>query len=164
MDMNETLEFIDSEYLSAFDRINIDSSIPHQEAFDKRREVVKSYSITEDEPLDNNTYLSLNFAFDTNLNPMSYIAWDVIDYALCSAQGAVLKEALLQAGIGSDVYSDYDNGIRQPIFSIVAKCTDEAKKQEFLSVIDKTIDKIIAEGFDKDTLRAGLNELEFKYR
>ena len=164
MDMNETLEFIDSEYLSAFDRINIDSSIPHQEAFEKRSEVVRHYSITEDEPLDNNTYLSLNFAFDTNLNPMSYIAWDVIDYALCSAQGAVLKEALLEAGIGSDVYSDYDNGIRQPIFSIVAKGTNETKKQEFLDIIDKTIDKIIAEGFDKDTLRAGLNELEFKYR
>ncbi len=49
------------------------------------------------------------------------VAFDVLDYALLSAPGAPLKQALLDAGIGKDIYGDYSDGVLQPFFSSVAK-------------------------------------------
>ena len=42
------------------------------------------------------------------------VAFDVLDYALLSAPGAPLKQALLDAGIGKDIYGDYSDGVLQP--------------------------------------------------
>lgn len=164
MDMEEKLEFIDREYLSDFDAIDIDSSIPKQEAFGDAVNVVKEYSITESEPLKENAYLSYNVAMDNNLNREEYIAWQVIDYALCTSQGAVLKQALIDAGLGKDVYSQYDNGVKQPYFSIVAKGADENRKDEFIALIDEVLSGVVKNGLDKNALKAGLNGLEFRYR
>lgn len=164
MDMEEKLSFIDEHYLSNYDRITVDSEVESQAPFDTTREVKMSYSITESEPLEENTYLSYNTAMSTNLDPEEYIALQMVDYALCSAPGAILKQTMLDRNLGKDIYSYYDNGVKQPYFSIVAKNSDESKKEEFLNTIDEILNKIIAEGFDKDTLRGSVNALEFKYR
>ncbi len=164
MDMEEKLRFIDEEYLSAFSYLEIDSKIQEQSAFSKPIEKTSYFSVTDSEPLRDNTYLSYNSVTGNNLSRKEYIAYQVIDYALCSAPGAVLKQALLDKGIGKDVYSYYDNGVRQPYFSIVAKNTEEDKKQQFIACIEETLSKICKTGLDKETLRAGLNYYEFKYR
>ena len=164
MDMAEKLQFIDEQYLSAFERLEIDSQIPIQKAFDKPIEVKKYFSVTESEPLEDNTYLSYNCVTNDCLDRKKYIAFQVLDYALCATPGAVLKQALLDAGIGKDIYSFYDNGIRQPYFSVVAKNAEGTKKEEFLAIIRNVLTEITEKGFDKDTLRAGLNYYEFKYR
>jgi len=164
MDMAEKLDFVDKEYLSHFDALHVDSTIPTQEAFDEIKQVHKEFSITESEPEKDNTYLSYNCVTGTNFDRMQYLAFQVLDYALCGAPGAVLKQALLDKGIGKDIYSFYDNGIKQPYFSVVAKNSDASKKEAFISCIEEVLTQIIKEGFDKDALRAGLNYYEFKYR
>lgn len=164
MDMADQLEFIDREYLGKFDAIEIDSSLPTQKPFDMPLEIEKEYSITESEPTEENAYVSYNCAFSDNMNTMEYIAWQVIDYALCSAQGAVLKQALLDAGLGKDIYNYYENGIKQPYFSIVSKGIDEKRKDEFVDKVREVLGEVVKNGFNKDALRAGLNSLEFRYR
>ena len=164
MDMVEKLQFIDEHYLSQFDYLAIDSEIALQKSFDKPIEICRKYSITESEPEKDNTYLSYNCVTGENLNREHYLAFQVLDYALCSAPGAVLKQVLLDKGIGKDIYSFYDNGIKQPYFSIVAKNSETDKKEEFISIIEETLKEISVKGFDKNTLRAGLNYYEFKYR
>lgn len=164
MDMVERLEFLDKEYLGNFDAIEIDSKIRLQKPFGEPRRVCKEFSITDSEPLEDNSYLSINWAMESNLDREQYIAMQVIDYCLGSSQGAVIKEALLNAGIGKDVYTYYDNGVRQPYFSVVAKNANEADEERFIALVRDELESIIAKGLDKDTLRAGLNGLEFRYR
>lgn len=164
MDMAERLAWMDEHYLSHFDKIDVDSRIAVQKPFEKPAEVRKEYSVTEGEPLTHNTYLSCNIAAGDVLDREEYIAFDILDYALCSAQGAPLKQALLDVGIGEDVYSDFENGVRQPYFSIVAKNADEAQKEAFVQIIQETLEKLCRDGLDKKALLAGLNYYEFKYR
>ena len=164
IDMVEKLDFIDEKYLSKFDGISVDSQVQTQKAFDEPREVKMEYSITDSEPIENNSYLSYNVAMADNLNPEEYIAFQVIDYALCSAPGAPLKQTMLDRNIGKDIYSFYDNGVKQPYFSIVAKNSDEEKKEEFLSTIKEVLTDTVNNGFNKDSLLAALNVLEFKFR
>ena len=164
MDMVERLNWMDEHYLSHFEKIDVEANISLQEPFAAPREAVKPYSITESEPLEHNTYLTCSMTAGDVLNREEYIAFQILDYALCSSQGAPLKQALLDAGIGEDIYSDYDNGTRQPYFSIVAKNADASRKEEFLRIIDETLEKLVAEGLDQKRLQAGLNYYEFKYR
>lgn len=164
MDMVEKLEWLDKEYLSAFDCEEVDSEIHMQKSFAEPVEVVKEYSITENESEENNTYLSFNAVVGTALDVEKYVAFQVLDYALCSAPGAPIKMALLEHGIGTENYSNFDNGVYQPYFSIVAKNADFSQKEEFLELITSELTRIVKEGIDKNSLKAALNLFEFRYR
>ena len=164
MDMEEKLEFIDSHYLSAFDSLAIDSQIRDQEAFAQVKDIQKNYPVSEDEGEEDNTYLSYNMvvgeAADINLS----LAFEVLDYALLSAPGAPLKQALLDAKIGKDIYGSFEDGIKQTYFSIVAKGANLSQKEEFVKVIRDTLTKIMEKGIDKKAVTAGINYYEFRFR
>ena len=164
MDMAEKLDYIDKNYLSNFDYLKVDSEIQRQQAFDAPREIHKPYSILEGDSMEQNTYLSYNFSVGSTLDRKLYVAFDILDYALCSAPGAPIKKALIDKGIGQDVYSEYDNGLQQPVFSIIAKNADAAQKDEFVSTIREVLEQQVRDGIDKKSLLAGLNFDEFKYR
>ena len=164
MDMAEKLDYIDKNYLSKFDRIEVDSEVGVQKAFEEPRKVVKPYPVLPDDEIAKNTYLSYNFSVGSPLDKKLYIAFDILDYALCSAPGAPIKKTLIEKGIGQDVYSEYDNGIRQPIFSIVAKNADESQLDEFVDTIQGILKEQVEKGIDKKSLLAGLSYDEFKYR
>ena len=139
LDAVEYLNFLDENYLSAFDKIKVDSAVGIQKPFDAPKMLVKEYSIMEDEELKENTYLTYNISMGTSLDKILYAAMDVLDYVLCSAPGAPVKQALIDKGIGKDVYSSLENGIYQPYFSIVAKNARESQREEFISVIEQQL-------------------------
>lgn len=164
MDMAEKLDFIDKKYLSAYETLNVDSTIHTQKPFEQMKVIEKEYPIGEEESALDNTYFSLNFSVGDSLNKELYIAFQILDYALCSAPGAPIKEALIRKGIGRDVYSIYENGIKQPFFSIVAKGAKEEKQDEFISTIEEVLTGLAEKGIGEKPLLAGLNYYEFKYR
>ena len=164
MDMAEKLEWIDEKYLSRFEKIEVDSALKLQEAFEKPVEKYKEYPVMEGESLEDNTYLSYNTVVGTSLDKELYYAMEILEYALCSASAAPLKRALIHKNIGTEVYTVYNNGIYQPYFSIVAKNANVSQKEEFVSVIESELDRIAREGIDKKSLLAGLNYYEFRYR
>ncbi len=164
MDFAEKLEWLDKEYLSAFEKKEIDSEIELQKPFTKMKEIEEAYSITSDEPEEDNTYLSYNKVIGTSLDKELYLAFEVLDYALLSAPGAPLKKALVDAGIGKDIMGSYENGIYQPMFSVVAKNANAEQKEAFVSVIEETLRTIVKDGMDQKALEAGIHYNEFRYR
>ena len=164
MDATEYLRMLDEEYLNDFDMLIIDSEVKHQPAFEMRREIVKEYSVMEDETTEENTYLTYNISIGSSLDKELYVAMDVLDYVLCSAPGAPVKQALLDAEIGKDVYSSLETGIYQPYFSVIAKNADDTQKDAFVKVIEDTLIGIVENGIDKKALRAAISYFEFKYR
>ena len=164
MDMAEKLEFIDEHYLSAFDKLEVDSALPLQPAFTERKELQLEYPVAESENEEGNAYLAYSTVIGDASDELTAMAFEVLDYALLSAPGAPLKQALLDAQIGMDVYGSYDDGILQPYFDIVAKGTDPDKKEKFVEIIRTTLDDIVKNGIDKKALKAGINYMEFRYR
>lgn len=164
MDMIEKLIWLDENYLSDFEYLEIDSRIQEQKAFDKVKEIEMEYSIASNESEEDNSYLSYNKVVGTSLDKELYYAFEILDYALLSAPGAPLKKALLDADIGKDIMGSYDNGIYQPIFSVIAKNANVEQKEAFVSVIENTLLDIVKNGIDKKALEAGINYHEFRYR
>lgn len=164
MDMAEKLAFIDEHYLSVYEEQKVDSELKPQPAFEKVNRVVMDYPISEDEEETANTYLSWNVSVGDSLDRDLYVAFQILDYALCSAPGAPLKQALIDQGIGKDVYSIYENGILQPYFSVVAKNAESSQEEAFLNTIQSVLTQLAEKGLDKKALLAGINYYEFKYR
>lgn len=164
MDVVERLEWLDKEYLSLYDYKKVNSEINKQPAFDEIKNVEAQYSITMDDSQENKTYLSYNRVVGDSLDEMLYQAFDVLDYALVSSPGAPVKQALIDAGIGDDVYGSYDAGILQPVFSFVAKNANAFQADEFESIIENTLKEVVKTGINKEALLAGINSSEFKFR
>ena len=164
MDVVERLEWLDKEYLSLYDYKKVNSEINKQPAFNEIKNVEAQYSITMDDSQENKTYLSYNRVVGDTLDEMLYQAFDVLDYALVSSPGAPVKQALIDAGIGDDVYGSYDAGILQPVFSFVAKNANASQADEFESIIENTLKEVVKTGINKEALLAGINSSEFKFR
>ena len=169
IDMEERLEYLDKEYLSAFDRndvpgITAQSEIGMQKPFDKIAVQEHDYAITEEEPEDNNSYLSYNVVTKNVLDKKLYLAMQILDYVLVMAPGAVLKQELINNGIGLDVYSSYENSILQPVYSVIVRNASDSQKENFVKIIKNVLSDMVEKGIDRNTLLAGINYYEFKYR
>ncbi len=164
MDMAEKLAWMDKEYLSKFDKIEVVSEIPLQKAFAAPKEHIIEYPISEQASEKEATYLSYNMVVANGLDVELSTSFEVLDYVLLSAPGAPLRQALLDAGIGQDIEAGYSDGIYQPFFTIVAKCAEREDKDRFVQIIQQTLKKIADEGINPKAIDAAINSMEFKFR
>ena len=91
-----------------------------------------------------------------------YLAFQVLEYVLLDAPGAPLKQALLDAGIGVDIYGGFEDGILQPSFEVTTKGARQEQREVFVETIEATLRKLAEEGLQKRSLLAGLNSLQFR--
>ncbi|MCR5279051.1 MAG: insulinase family protein [Lachnospiraceae bacterium] len=162
MDFEEKLSFIDREYLSRFEAKDVNPEIKIQSPFNKPIRVEKAYPVAEDS--ESGTYLTYNIVVSDYKDVLTTEACDVINYALCNVPGAILKQRLIDAGIGNDVYSEYETDICQKTFSIIAQDADEADEEKFIKIVEDTLKEVCEKGFDKKTLEAAITSSEFSYR
>ena len=164
MDMAQKLQYIDEEYLSRYEALAVDSSLASEPAFSSMRMVEKQYSIMESESEQDNTYLAYNVSLGEQPGPEFCNGFAALADVLCSIPGAPVKQALLDAGIGTDVSCVYDTGVRQPYFSVIAKNANAEQRDTFIRTIEDTFQTASEKGLDKKAVEASLNSSEFKYR
>ena len=164
MDFEERLNWLDSEYLSRYDYLEVPSEVSRQAPFEKMKTVVKDYAITDDEDEKDNAYLAYSIVCGDNLDRAKYYAMQMIEYALVDTQGAPVRKRLLDEGIGVDIDPVYENSIYQPYFSIEAKGANAGQAERFLEIINEEFKKAADEGLDLNSLKASLNSLKFKYK
>ena len=164
VDMEKELTFIDQEYLSKFDYLEIDSALTMEPQFDAPQTVESYYSISETEEERDQTYLTYNVVIGNSADKELCAAFSVLEYALLTAPGAPLKQALIDANIGKDVFSSYDDGILQPTFSIIAKNANKEDQDRFLDVITKSLSKYVEDGLEQKSILAAINYFEFKHK
>ncbi len=166
-DIEEKLEFIDSNYLSAFPAnpdIPAKSEIPLQKPFTGRKDLKTKYAVAQDADCREKTYYAFASAMDITFDQKLCRAFTVLAYVLVEMPGAPVKQALLDAGLGSDVDVDFCDILRQDYFAITTKNAAPGQRQKFYEVIRQTLEKIIEEGIDKKALEAAINALEFRSR
>ncbi len=164
MDVEERLVFMDEQYLRHFPAISVDSEIPLQKPFGSMKELTTSYAVAKDADCTEKTYYAFATVMDVTLDQKICKAFEVLFYVLVEMPGAPLKQALLDAGIGSDVDGEFCDILRQSMFSISTKNAKKGQKQDFYRVIRETLEKLVAEGIDRKVLEAAINGMEFKER
>ena len=164
LDIDEVLDYLDTKYLRYYDYLDVDSEIGLQKPFDKPHDLTVEYPIAEDQPTENAAYLSYNVCVGDVLNPDLYKAFDILSYALVTAPGAPVYQALIDAGICEDVECSFESSQRQTYLSIVAKGANACDKDKFVSIIEDTIRAEIKKGIDQKTILAYINEEQFRDR
>lgn len=164
LDVLLRLKFIDEAYLKDFEAISADSAIPMQKAFNSMQSYEFEYPISAQEDERDKTYLSLNYAAGLSTESEIYLAMEILEHILLSTPASPLKKALIEAGLGKDVFGKYDNSILQPVFSIIVKNSNVLKQEEFKKVVFETLEKLVRDGLDSQLVEAAVNLKEFQLR
>ena len=161
MDVLEKLAYIDGEYLSHFQNSEstIDFTLPTA-VIDTN--VVREYSINDEEAIENNTYVSLSFMLDHAKNVQDIVAFSLLNEALMGTNASPLKKVLLENNLAEDIESYLDDGSIYPSYSIYLNKTSPEKKELFIKLVNDEFRRLVEEGIDKELLLATININEFK--
>ncbi|MBQ9827161.1 MAG: insulinase family protein [Lachnospiraceae bacterium] len=163
-DMRDQLDFIDREYLSNYGSDPVDSAIGLQAPFDAMKDISLEYPVNTEEDEKDGGYFSYSVVIDKTFDPEEYVGLQILQYALMDSPGAPLKRALIDAGIGKNVYGSMESSMRQPLFSIIAGNADVKDKDRFYGIIKETLIRLREEGLNRRTIEGALNAQEFSYR
>ena len=164
LDMEEKLKWLDAQYLAEYTKIDPDSEIARQKSFRKMSEETEYYPISKEENPEGKAYFSYNFVLDIDQDAKKSLAFFYIGHALISGPGAVLKQRLLEEGLGEDIFGGYADGVLQHYFTITAKNAKEEDKARFLKVIQDCIREASEKGLDHKTIRAAIHHDAFQYK
>ncbi|MBQ5832860.1 MAG: insulinase family protein, partial [Selenomonadales bacterium] len=163
-DIEEKLAFINDEYLSNFEHLELDSTIAYQPLFAEPKEVYDTYPISAEEDTNDKTFLSLNYIIGDAKEAEIVLAMQILAHMLLKSQAAPMKKALSEAGIGKDVSGGCNDGILQPTFVIEVNGANKEDAPRFAQVVKETLRDMVANGIDKQLIEASLNLIEFKIR
>ena len=163
-DMAEQLTYIDRNYFSCYEKRPVDSAIPKAAPLKAPVRHVVEYSVSETEDEENAAYFSLNFHVGGELDPLVSNAWQCLESVLLALPGAPLHDALIQAGIGDDVYGGYSFGVLEPCFAVNVKNVSLSQEEKFLSVTKETLAMLAEGGLSREMLAASINVAEFRAR
>ncbi len=164
MDVKERLEWLDREYLSKYDYQPVDSALREQKNYGGTFEDTYQYSINESESTEDKTYLSCNYMIGQSTDIELCMAFSILSKVLFKMQGAPVKQALVDAGICDDIMADFDDGIMQPMLTVVAKNSNLSRKKEFMDCINSVLKEQVEKGINKLSLRAAISAMEFRFR
>lgn len=163
-DTMKELKFINDEYLQDFNSRNVNSVINLQTAFNKPVEISIDYPVSKEETEEGKTYLCLSWVTARSTDPDLCLAFEILEHLLLDTPAAPLKRALLESGLGKDVFGQYTDSLLQTPFSVVLKNSNEDRKDEFKNVVFKTLHNLVERGIDKKLIEASINSMEFELR
>ena len=164
LDIEEKLAYLDREYLSSFNRIEPHSEIALQTPFGEMVRQEAAYSISEGEKESEKTFLALSWLVGEADDAEAMLALDILQHALLQTEAAPLKKALMDAKIGKDVSSSFEDALRQPYMSLIVTGSEAERADELCSLTEKELRRLVDDGIDKTLLEASINRLEFKVR
>ncbi|MBN2812779.1 MAG: insulinase family protein, partial [Bacteroidales bacterium] len=162
-DLAKELEFIDKEYLSKYEKAEPPAKPNPNPAFSEIKELHSVYPVMEGMLTDHQTYLVMNWVIGSGADPTLTMALDMLADVLVNQESAPVRKAMLEAGIGKDIYAT-NQAMLQNVFSIVVQNANAADKDKFRAVIDSTLRQVFSAKLDKEILEGAINRMEFRLR
>jgi len=164
VDIDEQLAYLDAEYLSKFDKIEVDSEIKLQPQFDAMKEISDVYPIGEEEDFAEKTFLSLNFLTGDTLDSTTMLGLEILNHALLITPAAPLKKVLIDSKLGKDVDSGLEEDLIQPAFNITLNGSESERAEKFYNLLIDEMNNLVDKGIDKTLLQASISLVEFRLR
>ena len=163
LDMEERMDWIDREYLSKFDKIDIDSKVKSQPAFSKMRNVTLEYPIGPNEDAGQRAQFAYALSLKDTKDVKLQLALNILASTLVNSTGAEIKQAIFDAKIAEDFQADLEVDIKQPIFAFIATNAKPDKKQEMLDIIKSKLTEALT-NLNHEQVLSNINFYEFKAR
>lgn len=164
LDIEEQLAFLNDEYLSSFDKIDVDSHIPRQSGFNEIKRIKSFYPIGRDESTEGKSFLNYSFVVNKVLNNTDRIGLSVLVQALLLSEASPFRKAIIDAKLGKDFSASCEDALLQPYISLTALNANQEDGEKYLGLIMGTARQLVDNGIDRNLLEAALNVLEFRIR
>ena len=158
-----------NEYLNAFERLPVDSSITLQPLFDRPKRIIKAYASADtqgssDQPVRRGM-LTMNWLLGETTDAELNFGLHVLQYILLGMPGSPLRKALIDSGLGDDLAGvGLEGELRQMYFSTGLKGIDPQAADQVEELILNTLQNLAGQGIDPQTTEAALNTIEFRLR
>lgn len=163
LDIDDTLAFMDREYLSTFTAIDAQTAVARQ-AYPGSTVRTYPYGVASGEKTARKTMHSLTYVMDDALDPVLDLAVKVLTYVFLQSSAAPLKKAFIDAGLGKEISGDFQDGILQPLWGISVGGSEPETQKKILPLVQEFFGRVVKEGIDKTLLTGALNRLEFLLR
>ena len=164
LDLDDTLEFLDREYLSKFTRQSVQSEIALQPAFTAMKSQTFAYPVSLGESTADKSLLAMATVVGRSTDAELCLAFQMLTHLLLETPAAPLKKAIIDAGIGKEVGGYFIESLRQPVFSIMVSGSNEKDRDKLAAVVDGALRTLVAQGIEEKLLQASINSIEFKLR
>ncbi|MGE4442062.1 MAG: insulinase family protein [Desulfomicrobium sp.] len=161
-DPEERLDLL-RPYLDQFEALDVNSAVALQKPFDAPREARLGFeAMGEEEALG---MLTMNWLLPGKEDPETVLACKILDGLLTGMNASPLRKALIESGLGEDLTgAGVEHEMAQMYFSVGMKGVLPENFQAVRELIVKTLEDIVARGFEADLIEAGVNSAEFDLR
>lgn len=163
VNLNEELSHVNENFLSKFDKKEIDDDITPQEAFTEQKVVKDTYPLKKGENIQNKSLIELAHSIETRDKETIY-AMMILTYALYYSNSSPLKRAIINNGLSNNVTSYLSNYTLQPYVTIILKDTEAEHTETFKKLYYEKLNEIVENGIDEDLLLSIFNAWEFGQR
>ncbi len=163
-DTERTCRFVDEGYLSAFNRLDIDSHVTPQ----KRWKGSRTVTIEAPAPKEDagTATVDVCWVFGESTDPVRTLAGHVLGRYLLGGESSPLRRALVDSGLGEDLdeLSGFDADMVQSMFAAGLRKTRPEHAQAVRDVVFDTLRTQAAGGIDRELLEGVLRQTEFGLR
>src|SRR4029077_18540454 len=164
--LETTLDAIERNALSRFERIEVDTSIPDVKRFTKPVRAVEPFPATAGE--DNSRKAQALVAWVTVPTGDSFrlLAMKVLSDVLLGNAGSPLRKALIDSKLGTAMAdgSGLQDDYRETVFGAGLKDIAPADAEKVERVVMDTLQQLVDHGLDKAQVDAAIHRLEFEKR
>jgi Zn-dependent M16 (insulinase) family peptidase len=164
--LQATLEMIERNALSRFERLQFDSSIPDVKRFKTPVAAVEPYPISASDDDSRKSQALVAWVTIPTANSFRLLAMRVLSEVLLANAGSPLRKALIDSGLGTAIAdgSGLRDDYKESVFGAGLKGIEEKDAGKVQEVVLNTLGRLADEGIDQSQVDAAIHGLEFEKR
>ena len=164
--LEETLEIIERNVLSRFQRIEVDTRIPDVRRFTKPIKAVEPYPVTAGEDISKKSQALVAWVTVPTGDSFRQLSMKVLTEVLLSNAGSPLRKALIDSGLGTAMAdgTGFQDDYRESVFGAGLKDVASEDAEKVQQVVLDTLERIALAGVDQAQVDAAIHRLEFEKR
>src|SRR6202165_4598275 len=164
--LDQTLEVIERNVLSRFQRIEVDTSIPDVKRFTQPVKAVEPYPVTAGEDITRKSQALVAWVTVPTGDSFQQLAMKVLTEVLLSNAGSPLRKALIDSGLGTAMAdgTGFADDYRESVFGAGLKDVASEDAEKVQKVVLDTLERLAGEGVDQAQVDAAIHRLEFEKR
>jgi presequence protease len=152
-------------YLKPYKKKKVKSVVPLAKPFKRPKKMEFAYDAGDAKDIDQKHYLLVNWKLpDTSEAVLNY-SLRILGHILIGTPASPLRKALLDSGLGEDLAGiGMESELRHFIFSTGLKGTRKRHAKKIEKLIFDTLEGLVRDGLDSNTVAASMNTVEFRLR
>jgi hypothetical protein len=164
--VEDTLAFLDDNFLSGFTARSIDAGIPLQRRWESPRRLEKTFPVKPDTPLQGRSSVTMSWLLPPVTDTLALVTHEVLSEVLIESAGSPLRKALVDSRLGEDLspVSGLETDLKEMIFAVGLRGTDPEKETRISALVLDTLSSLSSRGLEPGLVQSMINRVEFRHR